>query len=169
MIKFPVVNQGVTLQEIPGKIAVFFEIGNCRRRCKGCHSAEYMWTKLHRDLWTPLDDMVAYADKHVKLGAEVILLMGGTMNDGVSHASLMTAVNKLSEIAPVGIYSGADDTAYIHTLLKYGTPLRYLKTGKYIKKLGGLSSPTTNQRFYEYDTVIGGWCDRTYLFQPKTD
>ena len=35
--------KGVTLTELPNEIAVFFEIGNCKQHCEGCHSPE-LWT-----------------------------------------------------------------------------------------------------------------------------
>ena len=42
-MKIPVMGQGVTLTELPNEIAVFFEIGNCKQHCEGCHSPE-LWT-----------------------------------------------------------------------------------------------------------------------------
>jgi anaerobic ribonucleoside-triphosphate reductase activating protein len=42
--------------------------------------------------------------------------------------------------------------------------LDYLKLGSYIKKLGGLDSPDTNQRFYQVSKE-NGLIDMTFLFQ----
>ena len=40
----------------------------------------------------------------------------------------------------------------------------FIKTGPYIEALGGLKSPTTNQRFYRRDGEK--WIDETHLFRP---
>ena len=42
VLTFPVANKGVTMSEVPDKIAVFFEIANCKQKCRGCHSPE-LW------------------------------------------------------------------------------------------------------------------------------
>ena len=35
---YPVVTTGVTLTELPDKISLFIEMGQCYNNCKGCHS-----------------------------------------------------------------------------------------------------------------------------------
>ncbi len=41
----------------------------------------------------------------------------------------------------------------------------FVKVGPYVEALGGLKSPTTNQRFYRREGNI--WHDETYRFQRK--
>ena len=41
----------------------------------------------------------------------------------------------------------------------------FIKTGPYVEALGGLKSPTTNQRFYRREGEK--WIDETHLFQRK--
>lgn len=161
MIKFPVINQGITLQEIPGRIAVYFEIGNCTRKCKGCHS-EHLQTHIHEVFFRELSEMLDYAKKEKERGATAILLMGGTTNR-INPEQLCKAITEMSRVLPVGIYSGADDNSQIHKCLKEVPGLQWLKTGAYVEKLGGLHVPGTNQKFYV--KTEGYWVDETSKFQ----
>lgn len=166
-MKLPVVNITISLNEIPDYIAVAIEFGNCKQRCKGCHSP---WNGicLKKDTWMELEDVMYQVNKYVKQGAKAIVLMGGT-NNGIPTDDLIKAINILGSYAPIGIYSGLEDNADIHKLLKTHTKLQWLKTGSYKAKLGGLDSPTTNQKFWEYNHDLMEWIDRTYLFQQRKE
>ena len=74
-------------------------------------------------------------------------------------------------------YSGRSDLDD-YRIKKLETYLDYIKIGPYVKQLGGLDSPNTNQRFYRIDRVpaVEGYpklgtklklIDQTYLFQSK--
>ena len=39
-ILVPVHSVGITLNEVPDKVAFYITLGNCTQRCKGCHSPE---------------------------------------------------------------------------------------------------------------------------------
>lgn len=160
MIKLPVVNKGVTLQEIPGQISVFFEIGNCKQRCKGCHSP-YLSIPLAKVHWTEVTEMVHYAETEKARGATAIVLMGGTTN-GVVLEDLKKAIEILANVLPVGIYSGAPVNSLTTKFLMAIPVLSWLKAGEYKEKLGGLNSFTTNQRFFV--RVKDFWKDRTQMF-----
>ena len=142
------VNLGVTLNEIPDKVAVFVELGQCKNICKECHSAYYIHNKLHPDLYTPLDLIVYKVQRQVHKGANAIVIMGGTNNYDMDTEKLIKLINTLADIAPVGVYSGILDGAMVHRDIIKNSKLTWLKTGEYNAKLGGLNSPTTNQRFY---------------------
>lgn len=160
MLKLPVITKGVTLQEIPGEIAVFFEIGNCKRKCKGCHSP-MLQIPLKKVHWTDIEEMVHYAELEKSRGATAIVLMGGTTN-GILPLSLKVIIERLSKVLPVGVYSGANVNS-ISTKFLLGIPeLTWLKAGEYREKLGGLASPKTNQRFYKRNGQ--GWEDITKTF-----
>lgn len=149
MVKLPIINKGITFNEIPNRVAVFFEIGQCKQNCKNCHSELFMKTRLAKDLWTSLEDMVSYVELQKKHGANAIVIMGGTNNEGVGLHHLVQVIDALSGILPVGLYSGIPDNTFIHRLLKSDKVLTWLKTGEYIDELGGLTEPKTNQKFYE--------------------
>ena len=165
MLKLPVVNKGITFTEIPDHITVFFEIGGCKMKCKGCHSP-YLHTSIHKDLYTSIEDMKAYAENQKAKGATAIVLMGGTYNYGVPVENLIGAIKELSKTLPVGIFSGLHCDSSIHFILKDIEELQWLKIGDYKEALGGLDSPTTNQHFYAR-SPRGTWEDCTHLFRKQ--
>lgn len=164
-MKLPVVNITVSLNEIPDHIAVAIEIGNCMQRCKGCHSP-WNGRPLNYNCWTELEYVVQEVKKHIERGANAIVLMGGT-NNNIHPYVLIAAIRVLAYYAPVGLYSGLEDDAKYHKVLKSVPQLQWLKTGSYKSELGGLGSPTTNQKFWEYNPTTTEWVDKTYLFQRK--
>ena len=146
----PVYSTGITLNEIPDKVAFFIELGNCKAGCKGCHSPH-----LHKPVRSmTLEDLCKLANQAVDIGANAIVIMGGTTNE-LSLDILHQLINALAEIAPVGLYSGSDD-AVLNFKVGNSTNLTWLKTGSYQETKGGLLSPDTNQRFYkkEYEYVV---------------
>lgn len=161
-MKLPVVSISLTLNEIPDHLAVAIELGNCKRNCKGCHSP-WLSYKLPRNKWADFEYVMCKVNEQVKKGANAIVIMGGTYN-GIPTADLIEAINILSHYAPVGIYSGLPYAAAIHKDLRANSKLTWLKTGSYIRKLGGLTLPTTNQQFFER-RADGAWEDITHVFQ----
>ena len=100
--------------------------------------------------------------------------MGGTCN-GLLTEELYIILQSLSEIAPTCLYSGSDDQK-LNRFFAENTNITWIKTGSYKEELGGLSSPTTNQRFYrkEYEEIFKKhqyWMNKmvlvdcTHLFQ----
>ena len=170
-ILVPVVSTGITLNEVPDKVAFFIELGSCTQRCKGCHSKE-LWEKVKEP--TSLDTLLKEVEKATDKGANAIVLMGGTCN-GLNIKELSTILQALSDIAPTCLYSGSDDQK-LNRFFAENTNITWIKTGSYKEELGGLSSPTTNQRFYrkEYEEIFKNhqyWMtkmvlvDCTHLFQ----
>lgn len=160
-IKLPVITKGVTLTELPGEVAVYFEIGNCTLNCRGCHSG-HLRTRIHKDLYTDLEDMVAHCVAEKDRGATAIVLMGGTTNNFCPHV-IGQVVDRLSEILPVGLYSGLPNNCMFHSHLRNNTRLQWLKTGEYLAYRGGLNTPGTNQLFMQRDGFQ--WVDKTSQFQ----
>lgn len=164
-IKYPVVDKGITMVEIPNHMAVFITLGGCKQGCKGCHSS-YLADDIHRDLWTSMKDIIAYAAMQQKRGANAVVIMGGTNNQGVYPSGLIALIKELSTLGmPVGLYSGLKDTANIHKALGKVAELQYLKTGEYKEALGGLDKETTNQKFFSRNPLKRDWKDMTYIFQ----
>lgn len=170
-ILVPVVSTGITLNEVPDKVAFFIELGSCTQRCKGCHSKE-LWEEVKEP--TSLDILLKEVEKAIDKGANAIVLMGGTCN-GLNIKELSTILQALSDIAPTCLYSGSDDQK-LNRFIAENTNITWIKTGSYKEELGGLSSPTTNQRFYrkEYEEIFKNHhylmtkmvlVDCTHLFQ----
>lgn len=143
-ITLPISNLGITFQEIPGQISFFIEIGNCIHHCPNCHSPHLQ--KHTRQV--NLAYLLQTAKQSKKRGASAILLMGGTTNQ-IPLETLRHIIEQLSTILPVGIYSGDSVQSHSTSFLKELPALQWIKVGEYNEKLGGLSSPTTNQRFYQ--------------------
>lgn len=170
-ILVPVVSTGITLNEIPDKVAFFIELGSCTQRCKGCHSKE-LWEEVKEP--TSLDALITKAEQTIDKGANAIVLMGGTCNR-LSIENLLVILQSLSEIAPTCLYSGSDDES-LNRYVAEKTDITWIKTGSYKEELGGLSSPTTNQRFFRkeyeyriehctYPTITSVLVDCTHLFR----
>lgn len=165
-MKLPVVSVSLSLNEIPNRLAVAVEMGNCKQKCRGCHSP-WLSIPLPKSQWMELEDLMKRINQQVKQGADAIVLMGGTYN-GVDPNELAQAINILSYYAPVGLYSGLPHEAAIHKkLMSDEVKLTWLKTGEYKSKCGGLNSPSTNQRFYQKKD--GCWEDVTFLFTDSKE
>ena len=144
-ILVPLVSSGITMNEIPGRIAVYFELGKCTQGCPGCHSPHLSEQQVLAI--TPLEELESIAETQATKGANAIVLMGGTTN-GISDDDLITILSTLSCILPVCLYSGSDDAEHDKTIAQK-SGVTWLKTGSYQEERGGLSSPSTNQRFYK--------------------
>jgi anaerobic ribonucleoside-triphosphate reductase activating protein len=147
-------NFNIVFQEIPGEVTLAVNIANCPNRCEGCHSPH-----LREDIGETLDETVlaAWLEKY---GSAITCLcfMGG---DATPHeverlvAFVRTATGGKIK---TGWYSG-------RAALPAGISLShfdYIKLGAYVKSLGGLDKPTTNQRFYRIEN--GTMTDRTEMF-----
>jgi anaerobic ribonucleoside-triphosphate reductase activating protein len=168
----PLVSHGITLSEIPDRIALYLEIGNCQNDCPGCHSPHL---KKPVPRLTPIEEIDALVEKAIGQGANALVIMGGTTN-GIEDQDLIAICSQLGIILPVCLYSGRDDEERDKAIAKKAC-CTWLKTGSYKEALGGLSSPATNQRFYFLEkkclfddcgvylhTEIT-WTDQTHLFQ----
>jgi len=138
MLKY--VNTGVVFQEIPDEVTLAINISNCPCHCPGCHS-RYLWD----DIGLPLDTNAidAFAKKY---GNDItcIAFMGGDADPkGVNI--LAQYIHEEYPMLKVAWYSGR--LRIPHNVTK--SDFNYIKIGPYIRHLGPLSSPTTNQRFYK--------------------
>ena len=144
----PFVRKGITFNEVPDRMAVYFELGGCDAGCVGCHSPE-----LSEDVQTLTnsDDLIRWAVDQIDAGANDIVVLGGTTSRQISEKDLIELLCYLSWIAPVCLYSGRDTVQNdIDVAVKGGCT--WLKTGSYQADKGGLQSKTTNQKFYKIGT-----------------
>lgn len=142
-ILIPVYDTGVTLTEVPDRVSFYVEFGECTQHCEGCHSP-HLWNPVTPKM--DLSDLKELAEDAVAKGANAIVLMGGTTNN-IGMFKLINIINTLAKVAPVCLYSGSDDEAR-NDFITRNSNLTWVKTGSYKANLGGLSSDTTNQKFY---------------------
>ena len=170
-ILIPVVSTGITLNEVPDKVAFYVELGECTQHCAGCHSPHLWEPVAHK---TTLEDLQAQADEAIDKGANAIVLMGGTTN-GLSMDDLIKVIDGLEVIAQTCLYSGIDDME-VNRYIAEHSHLTWIKTGSYKDELGGITSPTSNQRFFRkeyeyrienftYPKVTSVLVDCTHLFR----
>lgn len=126
----------VTFSEFPDEIALCINITNCPFHCSGCHSPE-LWEDIGIDLTIEELDKLIKSNK----GFTCIGFMGGIPEDINTLACYVYYEHKLR----IGWYWGGNDIPKeINTQW-----FDYIKIGPYIKELGGLDNPKTNQKMYE--------------------
>lgn len=142
MLKY--VNAGIVFQEIPDEVTLSINLSNCPCRCPGCHSS-YLWGDVGKPL-TPvaLDEFLA------KYASDItcVCFMGGD-SDPAAVNGLAGYLRQCYPQLKVAWYSG-------RTILSPAicrSRFDYIKIGPYIRHLGGLRQPTTNQRLYRIGTA----------------
>ena len=172
--KLKYANTQVVFTEVPNEISLAINITGCTIHCKGCHS-QWLWSNKGKELTK--DELHNLIEKNK--GITTVLFMGGDnfIKQLVERARYIKYHYPNLKVA---WYSGRRDledsrSSRIKELMAY---LDYVKVGPYIKQLGGLDNPNTNQRFYRIDRVpaVEGkpelgtnlrLVDQTYLFQSK--
>lgn len=131
-------SQQIVFREIPDEISLSYLITGCSLRCPGCHSPDsWKW-----NLGTALNP--AILAKHIDKYQDwitCVLFMGGEWAP-LELIDLLQFVK--SRGLKTALYTG--QTSISENLLR---ELDYLKVGPYIQELGGLDSPTTNQRLFD--------------------
>ena len=137
MLKY--VNTGIVFQEIPDEVTLAINISNCPCRCPGCHS-RYLW----EDIGLPLDT-AAIDDFVEQYGNDItcIAFMGGD-GDPRGVGQLAEYIHEEHPQFHVAWYSGRIRIPSVVSV----TDFDYIKIGPYIRHLGPLKEPTTNQRLY---------------------
>lgn len=141
-------NPQVVFQEVPNEISFAISISGCQLNCNGCHSA-FTWNKNFGEKLT-----LEFLEK-VLLNYEGLiscfLFYGGEWD----FEKLLVFVKYLkTKKIKVCLYTGNEINSININLLKN---LDYIKTGPYIKEVGGLDNKSTNQKFYKinnFNTII---------------
>jgi len=131
----------IVLQEVPDQISICFSISGCPLHCEGCHSP-FLWKEGNGELLT--NERYLNILNQYKGYANCVLFMGGEW-----HPEELT--QKLTLAREMGfetcLYTGRENVSP-----EIMSKLTWLKTGPWVASLGGLESPTTNQRFVEVKT-----------------
>ena len=134
MIKYK--GHKVVLSEIPDEITLAINIANCPYSCDGCHSPY-----LKEDTGEELNSTVISELINTNSGITCICLMGGDRNPKELEPLFKIIKDKGLKTA---WFSGSNTLSDISL-----ENIDFLKVGSYNKILGGLTSKTTNQRFFK--------------------
>ena len=122
-------------QEIPDEISLGISISGCQIRCRGCHSRE-LWENSGIPLTShELDRLIG---KHN--GITCVLFMGGEHDVD----TLIELLEGVPDSLKKAWYCGYDIIP--RGDVRILTHLDYVKLGHYDMELGGLDSPSTNQK-----------------------
>lgn len=130
----------VVFQEVPDEISLSYSICGCPLNCSGCSWKNGLHINSKENELTDLEfenDLIKYKNL-----ASCVLFLGGEWDKDI--------VNKLNKALKYGyktcLYTGLELSELDKELV---SKLNYVKTGRYVKELGGLSSATTNQKFID--------------------
>lgn len=133
----------IVLSEIPDEITLAINISNCPYHCEGCHSP-HLW----KDIGMELTPVMLYQIIKRNAGITCVCFMGGDIKDVIPRSKW---IHEIFPYLKTGWYTGSQ------ILPIYEHDLNYIKIGRYIKELGPLNSPTTNQRLYKIDKLDKGF------------
>lgn len=142
----------IVFQEIPGEVTLALNLSNCPCHCPGCHSQHLA------------EDIGEVVDEELLNG---LLARYGSM---ITCVAFMGGDAEPEEVAKWANYCKGErlKTAWYSGRMmmpKDEKAFDYVKLGPYIEELGGLKSPTTNQRLYKREN--GEWKDITSSFWKK--
>ena len=142
----------IVFQEIPDEITLAINISNCPNRCTGCHSPN-----LQKDTGEELTKSVLSDLLNIYGNAVTCICFMGGDSSPEELLNLAKFVRQYTITAAVDTQSVAfryKTAWYSGNSQLYENAQHhfdYIKLGKYIEQLGGLNSPTTNQRFYRIE------------------
>ena len=140
MLKFS--SYDVVMQEIPNEVSLVFSIVGCKLACKGCHSS-YLWDENSGEELTD-EVFISLINKYSGL-ISCVLFMGGEWDEDLVSKLKIAKSLELKTALYTGLPRKKVNTEIIEQL-------NFLKTGRWVEKLGGLSSETTNQKLINLQT-----------------
>ena len=149
----------IVFQEIPGEVTLALNLSNCPCHCPGCHSphlAEDIGEPLNEEL---LDGLLA---RYGSMITCVAFMGGDSEPEEVVRWAEYVRPLKTAWYSGRPSYPNNQSNQIIPNLQN---PFDYVKLGPYIESLGGLKSPTTNQRLYKRED--DKWIDITSVFWKK--
>lgn len=143
----------IVFREIPNEVSMSYLITGCTFRCPGCHSAD-SW---NADGGKPLSLQIltTHLQKY-KEWITCVLFMGGEWNETeLIQFCQLVHEHKMK----TALYTGAEKVS--PQLL---ASLDYLKTGSYVRDLGGLDNRQSNQKLVN---VITGEILNSYFINHE--
>ena len=151
------VDYDIVFQEIPDEVTLAVNVSNCPFRCKGCHSRH-----LQQDIGRELDEeAVATLLQSYDKAVTCICFMGGDAAPGELYRLADFVRESRDGKVKTAWYSGAERLPE-----KAKEHFDFVKTGPYQEALGGLDSPTTNQRLYRIGK--NSICDITHRMRKAS-
>jgi anaerobic ribonucleoside-triphosphate reductase activating protein len=149
----------IVFQEIPGEVTLALNLSNCPCHCPGCHSphlAEDIGEELTEEL---MNGLIARYGSMITC----VCFMGGDAEpeEVAKWANYIKSTDRYAD----RVQSTDLKTAWYSGRMNMPADKKafdYVKLGPYIESLGGLKSPTTNQRLYK--RVGEEWEDITNSF-----
>lgn len=147
----------IVFQEFPDEMTLAINISGCPCRCPGCHST-FLWADKGADLTNDsLSSLIDEAGESVTC----IGLMGGD-GDPKAINELAKMIRQRYPQLKIGWYTGRTSISPLVTTSHFD----YIKVGPYLRHLGGLDSPRTNQRMLR-KRIDNSFEDITYRFWKK--
>lgn len=131
-------NTQITFQEVPGLVTRCFSIANCGGKCKGCHSPELRKKNIGEELTIEVLDKYLKEDSHK---VDCYVFLGDGKEPNLMYVFLEYCKKHNMKTC---IYLG-----HMKVFSPYLEIADYIKVGCYREDLGGLDSPTTNQRMFK--------------------
>ena len=159
------IGHDIVFQEVPDEVSLAIWISGCTIRCEACNQ---------RNLWEDKGEPLTIENITNLLffenGVTCLLLLGGERDLDALTEIFMHFHSKIK----TAWYAGLDMIPKEKLgILDY---LDVVKLGHYDLDLGGLDSPTTNQRLYQFSpyyddtTMLGaGWRDITFKMRKNHD
>lgn len=143
----------IVFREIPNEVSMSYLITGCTLRCHGCHSSD-SWNAAGGKPLT-LEILTVHLQKY-KEWITCVLFMGGEWHE----AELIQFCQFVrGQKIKTALYTGAEKVS--PQLLAC---LDYLKTGSYVRTLGGLDSKQSNQKLVN---VVTGEILNSYFINQE--
>ena len=142
----------VSFQEVPDEVSLVFQIADCPFHCPGCHSPQ-LWEAEGTDLESCMDQEIEkYRD-----AITCVCFMG----EGQDKEALERCANRVKNYwnLHTALYTGNNVVP-----VNFCRLFDYIKMGPYIKELGGLDNPNTNQKMFYIE-----WQDDWFLVNNITE
>lgn len=133
------INTDIVFQEFPDEVTLAINVSGCPCRCPGCHS-QFLWADRGEDLTTEaLSTLILEMEDTITC----VGFMGGDA-DAEEVDRLAEHIRCHHAGLKIGWYTGRTAISPLINQQRFD----YIKVGPYLRHLGGLDSPYTNQRMY---------------------
>ena len=133
------INTDIVFQEFPDEVTLAINISGCPCRCPGCHS-QFLWADRGEELTA---EALSALIRETEATITCVGFMGGDA-DPAAVDILAKYVQDHHHDLKTGWYTGRTAISPLIDQQHFD----YIKVGPYLRHLGALDSPRTNQRMY---------------------